>query len=91
MNEWKFLIGGGLIGLIICSVMVMIVLYRLSPILQSKREKSLRDQHSESIPRYGGVALFWGFVLTILIVWLLPFDQRGLGFHLLSGNKFFGF
>ena len=90
MNEWKLLISGGIIGLILSSVLVMIVLYRLSPLLQSRRERSLRDQNRELVPRFGGVALFWGFAFTLLIVWLLPFEQRGLGFQLLSENRFTG-
>ncbi len=88
MNEWKLLISGGLIGLIVSSVLVMIVLYRLSPLLQSRRERSLRDQHRQLVSRFGGVALFWGFAFTLMIVWLLPFEQRGLGFQLLSENRF---
>ena len=90
MNEWKLLISGGMIGLILSSVLMMIVLYRLSPLLQSRRERSLRDQHLEQVSRFGGVALFWGFAFTLAIVWLLPFDQRGLGFQLLSENRFAG-
>ena len=90
MNEWKFLIGGGLVGLIVSSVVVMIVLYRLSPLLQSRRVRSIRDQHHEPVPRFGGVALFWGFAIALLLVWLLPFEQRGLGLQLLSENRFTG-
>jgi len=90
MNEWKLLISGGMIGLILCSVLVIIVLYRLSPILQSRRVKSLRDQHRELVPRFGGVAIFWSFVFTLLIVGLLPFEQRGLGFLIPFEEKFVG-
>ena len=90
MNEWKLLISGGLIGLILSSILVMIVLYRLSPLLQSRRVISLRDQQRELVSRFGGVALFWGFAVTLVIVWMLPFDQRGLGFQLLSENRFAG-
>jgi UDP-N-acetylmuramyl pentapeptide phosphotransferase/UDP-N-acetylglucosamine-1-phosphate transferase len=90
MSEWKLLISGGTIGLLLSSVLVLIVLYRLSPRLQSRREKSLRDQHGEPVSRFGGVALFWGFALSVLIQWLLPFEQRGLDFHLLSETRFAG-
>ena len=90
MNEWKLLISGGMIGLIVSSVLVMIVLYRLGPLLQSRREISLRDQHREPVPRFGGVALFWGFAGALLLVWMFPFEQRGLGFQLLSENRFAG-
>ena len=57
INTWKFLISGGMVGLLLSSVLMMIVLYRLSPKLQSRRLSSLRDQHIDPIPRYGGVAL----------------------------------
>ena len=90
MNEWKLLISGWLIGLIVSSVLVIIVLYRLSPMLHSRRQRSLRDQHLDPVPRFGGFALFWGFACSLLLVWLLPFDQRGLGFQLLSENRFAG-
>ena len=90
MNEWKLLISGGMIGLILSSVLMMIVLYRLSPLLQSRRERSLRDQHREPVPRLGGVALFWGVAGALILVWQLPFEQRGLGFQLLSENRFAG-
>ncbi len=90
MNEWKLLISGSIIGLILTSVLVVIVLYRLSPLMQSRRERSLRDQKRELVPRFGGLALFWGFTFTILILWLLPFEQRGLAFQLPTDNKFLG-
>lgn len=90
MDVLKFLISGGLIGLIMSSMLVIIVIHRLSPLIHSKRKISLRDQHRELVPRFGGVALFWGFSITTLIVWLLPFEQRGLGFQLLAENRFAG-
>ena len=31
------------------------------------------------------------FLVVILIVWLLPFEERGLGFKFLSTKKFAGF
>jgi UDP-GlcNAc:undecaprenyl-phosphate/decaprenyl-phosphate GlcNAc-1-phosphate transferase len=91
MTEWKFLISGGLIGLISSSVLMLIVLYRISPLLQSRRERSLRDQHFEPVPRLGGIALFWGFACALLFVWQFPFEKRGLGFHSLSEYRFAGF
>ena len=42
------------------------------------------------MPRIGGVALFWGFAGALLLVWQLPFEQRGLGFQSLSENRFAG-
>ena len=87
VNTWKFLISGGMVGLLLSSVLMMIVLYRLSPKLQSRRLKSLRDQHIDTIPRYGGVALFWGFLGAFSLVWWFPFLQRGLGLQFLSVNQ----
>jgi len=90
INTWKFLITGGLLGLLLCSVLLLIVIYRLSPILQSRKKLSLRDQHINPVPRYGGIALFWGFIGALFLVWWLPFDQRGLGLQLLPDNRLAG-
>ena len=91
MNIWKFLISGGILGLLLSSVLMMIVLYRLSPKLQSRRQRSLRDQHINPVPRYGGVALFWGFIGTLSLMWWIPFEQKGLGLQFLSENRLAGF
>ena len=56
MNIWKILLSGGLIGLLLCSALMLIVLYRLSPMLQSRRQRSMRDQHTEPVPRFGRFA-----------------------------------
>ena len=40
-------------GLFLCSVLMLIVQYRLSPMLQSRRQRSMRDQHTEPVPRFG--------------------------------------
>ena len=90
MNIWKLLISGGLLGLLLCSVLMMIVLYRLSPLLQSRRQRSLRDQHINPVPRYGGVALFLGFIVALLLLWLVPYHQRVLGLQLLNDNRLAG-
>ena len=91
INTWKFLISGGMLGLLLSSVLLVIVIYRLSPKLQSRRQLSLRDQHINPVPRYGGIALFWGFFGALLLVWSLPFEQRGLGLQFLSVNQLAGF
>ena len=91
INTWKFLISGGMLGLLLSSALLVIVIYRLSPRLQSRRQLSLRDQHINPVPRYGGIALFWGFFGALLLVWSLPFEQRGLGLQFLSVNQLAGF
>ncbi len=91
INTWKFLISGGMLGLLLSSVLLLIVIYRLSPRLQSRRQLSLRDQHINPVSRYGGIALFWGFFGALLLVWSLPFEQRGLGLQFLSVNQLAGF
>ena len=53
MNIWKIFLNGGLIGLLLCSALMLIALYRLSPMLQSWRQRSMRDQHTEPVPRFG--------------------------------------
>ena len=91
---WRWVLGnfcwvGGLIGLLLSSAL-MIVLWRLSPILQSRRQRSLRDQDIEPVPRFGRVVLFWGFVGSMVLLWWLPFEQRGLGLQLLPVNCLVG-
>ena len=61
----KLLITGALSGLVLGPILMMIVVYRLTPLLQSRRQRSLRDQHQMPIPRFGGVGMaglndFWG-------------------------------
>ena len=90
INAWKFLLSGGLLGLLLSSVLLVIVIYRLSPKLQSRRQLSLRDQHINPVPRYGGIALFWGFIGALFLVWWLPFEQRGLGLQSLPDNRLAG-
>jgi UDP-GlcNAc:undecaprenyl-phosphate GlcNAc-1-phosphate transferase len=80
-----------MLGLLLSSALLVIVIYRLSPRLQSRRQLSLRDQHINPVPRYGGIALFWGFFGALLLVWSLPFEQRGLGLQFLSVNQLAGF
>ena len=57
MNTMKYLLSGGLIGLLLSSALMMIVLYRLSPIFQSRRQGSLRDQHIDPVLFFRA---FWG-------------------------------
>ena len=90
MNIWKFFISGGMLGLLLSSVLMMIVLYRLSPRLQSRRQRSLRDQHINPVPRYGGIAIFWGFIGALSLAWWFPFEQRGLGLQFLSDKRLAG-
>ena len=90
INTWKFLLSGGLLGLLLSSFLLVIVIYRLNPMLQTRRKLSLRDQHINPVPRYGGIALFWGFIGALLLVWWLPFEQRGLGLQSLPDNKLAG-
>ena len=90
INTWKILISGGLLGLLISSVFLVIIICRLSPKLQSRRQLSLRDQHIDPVPRYGGIALFWGFFGALYLVWWLPFEQHGLGLRLLPETRLAG-
>ena len=90
INAWKFLLSGGLLGLLLSSALLVIIIYKLSPMLQSRRKLSLRDQHINPVPRYGGIALFWGFIGALFLVWWLPFEQRGLGLQSLPDNRLAG-
>ena len=84
------LFAGGLLGLITSSILMMIVLHRLSPYLNSYKQKSLRDSHAAPLPRLGGISIFWGFILTLLIIWFLPFDERGLSLESLPQYRLMG-
>ncbi|MBT5995576.1 MAG: undecaprenyl/decaprenyl-phosphate alpha-N-acetylglucosaminyl 1-phosphate transferase [Candidatus Marinimicrobia bacterium] len=84
------LFAGGLLGLITSSILMMIVLHRLSPYLNSYKQKSLRDSHTTPLPRLGGISIFWGFILTLLIIWFLPFDERGLSLESLPQYRLMG-
>ena len=90
MLLWKLLITGALSGLVLGSILMMVVVYRLAPLLQSRRQRSLRDQHQMPIPRFGGVGMAWAFFGAVgLLVWL-PFEERGLGLEMLPQNRFWG-
>ena len=73
MLLWKLLITGALSGLVLGSILMMVVVYRLAPLLQSRRQRSLRDQHQMPIPRFGGVGMAWAFFGA---VWELPAWHR---------------
>ena len=69
---------------------MMVVVYRLAPLLQSRRQRSLRDQHQMPIPRFGGVGMAWAFFGAVgLLVWL-PFEERGLGLEMLPQSRLWG-
>ena len=84
MDYWKFLLSGGLSSLLLGSVLIMLVLHRFLPFLISSKKISVRDQHQEVTPRFGGVALSWSFwIILMLFIWL-PFEKRGIGIEALS-------
>ena len=90
MLLWKLLITGALSGLVLGSILMMVVVYRLAPLLQSRRQRSLRDQHQMPIPRFGGVGMAWAFFGAVgLLVWL-PFEERGLGLEMLPQSRLWG-
>ena len=78
MITWKILIAGGLLSLILCSILMMLVLYRLVTYIKLKHRFSIRDQHQEPTPRFGGIALSWSFWIVLMIFIWLPFEKEGL-------------
>ncbi len=50
----------------------------------------MRDQHTEPVPRFGGIALFWGFIFALSLMLWFPFEQRGFNLHSLSDNRLAG-
>ena len=90
MVLWKFLISGGLLSLVLGSVLMMVVLHRFLPFLSSRKTFSLRDQHKNPIPRFGGFAMAWSFWMALsLLIWL-PFDKRGMGLENLPLDRLTG-
>ena len=90
MIHWKIYITGGLSGLIIGSILMMVVLYRIVPFFKSNRQSSLRDQHLEPTPRFGGVAMSWSFLIVLAFLIWLPFEKRGVGIEYLSLDRLIG-
>ena len=57
IDPWKLLFTGGLISLILGSLITIVVIRQLVPRLQSQRSRSLRDHHQELISRLGGIGI----------------------------------
>ena len=87
MDYWKFLFSGGLASLLLGSILIMMVLHRFLPFLISSKKISLRDQHQDSTPRFGGVALSWSFWIVLMLFIWLPFETRGIGIEALSLDR----
>ena len=90
IDTWKYLFGTGVLGLILCSILIMIVLYLVKSKLQQQRKLSLRDQHIEHVPRFGGIGLFWGFLGTLILIWWMPIEQQLIGLEFLPQNRLAG-
>ena len=90
INTWKFLFGGGILGLILSSILIMIILYLVNSKLQKQRKLSLRDQHFKHVPRFGGIGLFWGFLGTLILLWWMPIEQQLIGLEFLPQNRLAG-
>ena len=90
IDTWKYLFGAGVLGLILCSILIMIILYLVKSKLQKQRKLSLRDQHIEHVPRFGGIGLFWGFLGTLILIWWMPIEQQLIGLEFLPQNRLAG-
>ena len=89
INTWKYLFGGGILGLILSSILIMLILYLVSSKLQQQKF-SLRDQHIEQVSRFGGIGLFWGFLGTLILIWWMPIEQQLIGLEFLPQNRLAG-
>jgi len=86
-SELKLYAGGFLLALLVSSTLVLVVLHRLSRVLQSRRQQSLRDQRAEAVPRFGGIGIASGFVAVLLLLVLVPLKEKGIDLRpLLGGN-----
>ncbi len=90
INTWKYLFGAGILGLILCSILIMIILYFASSKLKNQKF-SLRSQHNVQIPFFGGIGLFWGFLGTLMLLWWIPVAEPQIGLEFLPQNRLAGF
>ena len=89
INTWKFLFGGGILGLILSSILILIILNLVSSKLQQQKI-SLRDQHIKQVSRFGGIGLFWGFLGSLILLWWIPIEQQLIGLEFLPQNRLAG-
>ncbi|MBT5086851.1 MAG: hypothetical protein HOM71_05110, partial [Deltaproteobacteria bacterium] len=87
---WKYLFGGGVLGVIFSSILIMIILHLVSTNKQHQRKLSLRDQHTEQVSRLGGISLYWGFLGALILLWWLPIEQQSFGLKFLPQNRLAG-
>ena len=90
INFWKYLFGAGVFGLILCSILIMITLYLVNSKLQQQRKLSLRDQNIEPVSRFGGIGLYWGFLVVLLLLWWIPVEKQLIGLEYLPQNRLAG-
>ena len=86
-SELKLYAGGFLLALLVSSTLVLMVLHRLSRVLQSRRQQSLRDQRVEPVPRFGGIGIAGGFVAVLLLLVFVPLKAKGIDLHTLLGGN----
>ena len=87
---WKFISTSGLFSLLLGTILMLIVIHKLLPYLQSRKTQSLRDQHQDPVSRLGGVAMAFSFWLTLALLIWLPFDTRGMGVESLPLDRMTG-
>ena len=85
--EFKLYAGGFLLALLVSSTLVLMVLHRLSRVLQSRRQQSLRDQRVEPVPRFGGIGIAGGFVAVLLLLVFVPLKAKGIDLRTLLGGN----
>jgi UDP-GlcNAc:undecaprenyl-phosphate GlcNAc-1-phosphate transferase len=86
-SEFKLYAGGFLLALLVSSTLVLMVLHRLSRVLQSRRQQSLRDQRVEPVPRFGGIGIAGGFVAVLLLLAFVPLKAKGIDLRTLLGGN----
>ncbi len=90
INFLKYLFGAGILGLIISSILIMIMLYFAGSKLK-KQKFTLRSQHMEQVPRFGGIGLFWAFLGTLILLWFMPIEKPYTGLNYFPQNHLVGF
>ncbi len=69
MNTFLFVF---VFSLVISTTFILLIVYsKFGAKLAAQRERSLRDAHKKTVPRFGGIGIAMGFLLTIALAYYL--------------------
>ena len=64
-----------LVALLLTTISLLVLLHRTKQNHANENSLRLRDQHQIRIPRWGGVGILIGWLASLLILTILPFEQ----------------